>query len=58
MVGSYDTRAEQMVLLHRKSSETFKWFEVDRAIDRVCNQGRALIEPVEQTQGGDYQGNG
>jgi len=58
MVRSYDTRAEQMVVLHRKSLETFEWFKAGRAISSELNQGRALIEPAEPIQGGDYQVNG
>ncbi len=50
-------RAEQMVMLQGESSEAFEWFKVDPAIGNVRNQGRALIEPIEQIQDDHYKGN-
>lgn len=37
-------RAEQMLLFQGEASEVFEWYQVDKAIGNVRNQGPALIE--------------
>lgn len=39
-------RAEQMALHQGEPSEEFEWFQVDRAVGNVRNQGPELIRPV------------
>ena len=41
-------RAEQMALLQGEPTEAFEWFQVDRAVGNVRNQGPHLIRPVEE----------
>ncbi|KAB0507761.1 hypothetical protein F7R06_06300 [Pseudomonas moorei] len=52
-----EERAEQ-VMLQCEPAEQFEWFKIDPALDNVRNQGRGLIEPKREIQGGDYKGNG
>lgn len=41
-------RAEQMALLQGEPTEAFEWYQVDRAVGNVRNQGPHLIRPVEE----------
>ncbi len=41
-------RAEQMALLQGEPTEVFEWYQVDRAVGNVRNQGPHLIRPVEE----------
>ncbi|QAY85482.1 SOS response-associated peptidase family protein [Pseudomonas arsenicoxydans] len=51
-------RAEQMVLLQGEPAEAFEWFQVDRAVGNVRNQGPELIMPTSKISSGAYKGNG
>jgi putative SOS response-associated peptidase YedK len=50
--------AEQMVLMQGEPAEAFEWFQVDRAVGNVRNQGPELILPTSKISSGAYKGHG